>query len=98
MDWNDIDKHFPAPVGAAVMELMNLGSSDGGHHKQYALDQVLRILTNCPVEQRTAKDYRGEEYVYNALGESDLYKQVVAAFEDGEDGPHTYSWEEGTPP
>lgn len=89
---------LPASVRAAITVLMDLGSTDGDHHKQYAMDQTIRILTGCPAVQKTATDYRGRQYIYTGLGESELYKRVVAAFENGEDGPQTYSWDEGIAP
>lgn len=52
----------------------DFGGIDGAHHKQWVLDQIVRILTG---------------YDYAAW---------VAAFEDGEDGPQTYEWNEGIPP
>ena len=49
------------------------GGIDGGHHKQWVLDQLVRILT-------------------------DDYDKWVAEWQDGEDGPETYLWDEGIAP
>jgi hypothetical protein len=49
------------------------GGIDGGHHKQWVLDQVVRRL-------------------------SQDYDEWVREQRDGEDGPETYDWDEGTPP
>ena len=49
------------------------GWIDGGHHKQWVLDQLVRML----VED---------------------YEKWVAEWEDGEDGPGTYSWDQGIAP
>lgn len=50
------------------------GGIDCGHHKQWLIDQMLRILL-------------GEEY-----------EERIADWESGEDGPKTYSWDEGVAP
>lgn len=48
---------------------------DGGHHKQWQLDQIVRMLTG------------------------DKYEQYVKYMNyDEEDGPDTYSWDEGIAP
>jgi hypothetical protein len=61
-------------IELAIRTAMDLGSFDGDHHKQYALDQVVRILAG------------------------DRYEQLVADWCAGEDGPETYSWDEGIAP
>ncbi len=59
-----------------VYELIGrYGSYDGGHHKQWVLDQIL---------QQTMTE---EEY-----------KAWLADYADGEDGPHTYAWDQGIAP
>lgn len=58
----------------AVAVAMEYGQFDGDHHKQWALNQVVRILA-------------GNEY-----------NSVIAAFENGEDGPQTYEWDTGIAP
>lgn len=50
------------------------GSIDGGHHKMWVIDQMLRILCG------------------------NGYKRLIKNFEDGEDGPRTYEWDEGIAP
>ncbi len=93
--------HLEQRINDAIEAIMGLGSFDGSHHKQYALDQALRVLTGCPtVElQSKYKNSRGEYYSYMGLGESDLYKQLCVDHMAGEDGPHTYSeWDEGIAP
>lgn len=84
----------------AVRVLMDLGGFDGDHHKQFAMDQAIRILTQCPVVKRTAKDWKGAEYEYEALGESDLYKKVIQDYcgPVDEDGYTDYEWDEGIAP
>lgn len=50
------------------------GGIDGAHHKQWSLDQIVRVLTG------------------------DQYDTVIAEYQDGEDGPDTYTWDEGVAP
>jgi len=56
--------------------IMRYGGIDGGHHKQWVLDQVARVLTLT----------------------DDGYAQWIKEAKDGEDGPETYSWDEGIAP
>lgn len=64
------------------------GIYDGVHHKDWVIDQMVRALTGCPVVTRTAIDARGNEYGYEAQGESEDYLRFVA----GRD------WSEGIAP
>ena len=82
-----------------ALELINsYGGIDGGHHKMWVLDQVVRALTDCPTVTKTAKDHQGQEYIYETQGESLAYKEWVRQHNDGEDGPDTYCWDEGIAP
>lgn len=74
------------------------GGFDGSHHKDWVIDQMIRALTGCPIVAEVAKDYRGQEYQYEAQGESEAYKAFVAYAKAGGDGPETYEWKVGTPP
>ena len=47
---------------------------DGGHHKMWVIDQMVRELTG------------------------DKYDQWVTDYQNGEDGPDTYEWDEGIAP
>ena len=87
-------------VTAAIDTILDLGGFDGGHHKQYALDQALRVLTGCPIVtmQSEFKNSQGEYYEFEGLGESDEYTKIVTEYKDGEDGPETYEWDEGIAP
>ncbi|MCP4649567.1 MAG: hypothetical protein GY853_05750 [PVC group bacterium] len=62
-------------IGRVIDFIYMWGGIDGGHHKQWVLDQILRILMT-----------------------EDIYKKWIAAFCDGEEGPNTYSWDEGIAP
>lgn len=83
---------------AAALEIAQMGSFDGAHHKMWAIDQMVRALTGCPTVQLTAKDRNGSTYTYEGLGESDEYRNWVAAQCAGEDGPETYEWDVGIAP
>lgn len=87
-----------ARVRAVLGVLLELGGFDGSHHKAYAIDQAIRVLTGCPTVVREAKDVNGKSYSYDALGESEEYKKLVANYRAGEDGPETYDWDVGIPP
>ena len=52
------------------------GGIDGGHHKQWLLDQIVHTLTD-PTEE---------------------YGAWVDEYQLGDDGPHTYEWDEGIAP
>jgi hypothetical protein len=60
-------------IEKALNLIMTYGGIDGAHHKQWVLDQVVRIL---------APDYN----------------EWVAKHNYGEEGPETYSWDEGIAP
>lgn len=86
-------------VEAAIIFISRYGGIDGGHHKQWVLDQVARILLGTPVEVRLAKWDNGEEDERYYLGEpSAEYLAWVAAQKAGEDGPNTYDYDEGIAP
>ncbi len=71
---------------------------DGAHHKQWIIDQMVRALTGCPIEQREGWDHHGNVYTYSTRGESSDYQLWIATYKDGEDGPETYAWDTGIAP
>ncbi len=85
-------------VRKALAIAVAYGGIDGAHHKDWTIDQMVRALTGCPVEEVSAKDYQGVPYQYLHQGESEEYKQLVADACSGEDGPQTYSWDVGIAP
>lgn len=85
-------------VRKALFVAFQSGGVDGGHHKQWVIDQMVRALTGCPIENSTAIDCNGVEYTFPRQGESEEYLELIRAFKDGEDGPDSYKWSEGTPP
>ncbi len=64
------------------------GWVDGGHHKMWVIDQMVRALTGCPEVRDVGVDARGQPYERVRLGESDSYRDFIA--EGG--------WDEGIAP
>ena len=101
--------HIPHPLGVgqtdaekiakALEQLRDVGF-DGEHHKVWAVDQAIRILTGCPLETVHTTDYRGTEYSYERYGESEAYLTWVREQEgDPEDEENYYGeWDTGIAP
>jgi len=64
----------------------------------WVIDQMVRGLTGCPMVDETATDVNDAVYHFRSMEPSDEYLAWVAELEDGEDGPHTYEWDTGSPP
>lgn len=62
----------------------------GSQHKAWTIDQVVRILTDC--------EYDEKDKCPKDVDPSETYKEWVRQYEDGEDGPNTYTWVEGIQP
>jgi hypothetical protein len=74
------------------------GQIDGAHHKMWVIDQMVRALTGCPMVLMKGSDYGGKPFEYEAQGESEEYRQLIADAKAGEDGADTYSWDTGIAP
>jgi len=74
------------------------GQTDGDHHKAWVIDQMVRALTGCPMVKQIGHNSVGGEFEYDEQGESDEYLTFVREYQDGEDGPQTYEWDEGIAP
>ena len=74
------------------------GGIDGAHHKQWLIDQLARILNDAPVHVVEARWEGGHTEYRIDVGPSDKYATWVEEIKAGEDGPETYTWEEGVPP
>lgn len=85
-------------ISRALKVADECGGYDGSHHKIWVIDQMVRELTGCPLEKRSAIGYNGAQYEYEELGESQEYINFVKNHENGENGPHTYAWDEGIAP
>jgi len=85
-------------IGRALAIAVRYGGFDGDHHKAWALDQIVRALLGCPLETKEGADSRGTKYNYETQVANAEYVELVRQACDGEDGPDTYSWDEGVPP
>ena len=86
-------------ITAALNLATAWGGVDGEHHKMWTIDQMVRVLTGCPLEKSSVRtDINGVPYTYDRLGESDAYGTFVSAYCDGEDGSRTYEWDTGIAP
>jgi hypothetical protein len=59
---------------------------DGEHHKVWAIDQIVRALTGCPMVTRTGVDYCGKPYEYETQGESEEYLQFTGNLDGWDEG------------
>jgi hypothetical protein len=80
----------------AALGILARGVPDG--EQFWVIDQVLRALTGGRIETVAGVDWEGNRFEQEAMGETGEYREFVARYEAGEDGPHTYKWEKGTPP
>lgn len=74
---------------------------DGGHHKQWVLDQIARILLGTPVEVELARWYNGKEEYHFSTGEpSEKYLEWEADMfgEMDENGYYEYGYDHGVAP
>lgn len=83
----------------AALDMATWGQVDGAHHKTWAVDQMVRALTGCPMVTKTAIDVYGRTYTYETLGESDEYLAWVRAYEDNDVDPEDRDhWDTGIIP
>lgn len=85
----------------AMYFIERYGQYDGGHHKQWVLDQIARILKGTPVVIELAKWENGEEEYRVSTDEnvSIDYKNWAHEMLGGiEDGEYEYSYDEGVAP
>jgi hypothetical protein len=85
-------------IAKALNFALRYGGIDGAHHKTWVIDQMVRALLGCPMEDRTAVDSGGTTYEYSAQGAGPEYVKWVTEACAGEDGPQTYEWDIGIPP
>ena len=75
------------------------GWIDGGHHKSWLVDQIMRIVLGTSVVINKARWSNGTEEFRIRLGApSPAYEEWVATMKDGEDGPDTYDYDIGVAP
>ena len=85
-------------VRQALALASQYGGIDGEHHKAWVIDQIVRVLTDCPTIKKQLLDCNKRPYTADVLGESEEYKKFVQEQKAGEDGPETYEWDEGIAP
>jgi hypothetical protein len=86
------------PVERALAFAFRYSQIDGEHHKAWVIDQMVRALTGCQASEVHATDVNDKPYTYLRQGANATYTAFVAEHNDGEDGPDTYTWDEGTAP
>ena len=83
----------------AMYFIESYGQIDGGHHKNWVIDQVVRVLKGTAVIRKEARWDNGLVEGRFNLGEpSQEYLDWVVEMCDGEDGPETYGYDEGVAP
>lgn len=83
----------------ALYFIERYGGYDGAHHKDWVLDQAARCLKGTPVIIKQARWKNGtKNWRINTDEPSKEYLDWVIEMKDGEDGPDTYSYEEGIAP
>ena len=73
------------------------GNSDEPHHVKWALDQMVRALTGCPIVALTGKDVKNQSFDYLAFGKSAQYQKFL---DDVEHDPAGWgcAWDPGIAP
>jgi hypothetical protein len=72
---------------------------DGSDHKNWLLDQIARIIKESPIIIKLAKWENGQEEYRIKVGEpTQEYFDWVTEIKKGEDGPNTWSYDEGIVP
>lgn len=87
-----------APADWALHFIESYGGIDGDHHKQWLIDQIARILNGAPIHIVEARWGGGHAEYRISVGTCDGYTTWIKEMKAGEDGPETYTWEEGIAP
>lgn len=69
-----------------LLSLATWGQIDGGHHKMWVIDQMVRALCGCP------------ELAENEFGVNEEYCEFVRKYKEGGEGRRYYSWDIGIAP
>ncbi len=93
------DEHDISPTEGALLFILLYGGIDGAHHKDWVLDQVVRVLNGAPVVVEKAAWENGHtELRYHVGTPPEQYDEWVRKAKDGEDGPDSYGYEVGIAP
>lgn len=87
-------KELKERIEHALGIAMQFSQIDGAHHKAWTIDQMVRALTGCPMEDRVGQDFLGHDYNYKAQGESEEYRKFI---DDANDEDH-FPWDVGIAP
>lgn len=97
-NWNAERKTPEGRIKKAMEIAMASGGNDESHHQAWAMDQMVRALTGCPVVFKRNTSIIPKPIVVAALGESEEYLKFIKEHNAGDDGPDTYSWDVGIAP
>lgn len=78
-----------------ILYFAGLGQFDGSHHKTWVIDQIVRVVMDCPIIEKTTTLTNGQTFTFQAQGESQEYKDFVSDY-CGEEGE--YRWNIGIAP
>ena len=89
-----------SPQDWSILWIEKYGQYDGGHHKQWVLDQVVRILKGTKIKIKLAKwDDGTEEFRFSLDEPTEKYNDWVEYMKGPvEDGEFTYDYDEGIAP
>ena len=99
LDWKQ-EKEFAkfTKKDWALLYITKYGWIDGGHHKDWVLDQVARILNGAPISLRMAKWNNGQSEYRFSVGESEQYHKWVKDISSDENGNIISTYEVGIAP
>ena len=95
-NWSDDPR-----IQAALEIAYNYSQYDGDYHKAWCIDQMVRALTNCPLIETEAKDYKGNPYTCQKYTESPEYTNFISKYKGDYNDEYQeweYEWSEGIPP
>lgn len=87
-------------IAAALDLAHDFSHNDGEDHKQWIIDQMVRVLTGSPIVKSAiyAGSENGKRYTVDTLGESKAYKAFVKDYNDNEDDGSYLVWDTGAAP
>jgi hypothetical protein len=99
VDVSDTEYKDYTPQDWALQWIGEYGGVDGDHHKNWVLDQVVRILKGTKVIVKVGRWSDGQEEYRITLDEAPFeYHKWVQNICDGGDGPNTYHYDIGIAP
>lgn len=64
-------------IAKALAYAIESGGTDGAHHKDWVIDQMVRALTGCPMVKKVGIDCNRIEYTYDVQGEGAEYTKLI---------------------